>query len=271
MRTSFIIFVFTAFLASLCFAEDTVVILNEEISQSSPLKLTCGDTIALGENDTLSWVYTNASNVNKTISSSNTYINITDSTATGRYICSVNGIEKIKYTAAKLNHPEIMNARKSITYNEGDTNRKITCKSEGSYPDPEFMWQRRGELEGEASILVTSETNPNYVVTVNGTSSVLMFYNVTYDEGANFICSVKNVAGNGTAEVLVRVKDKYAAVWPFLGIVAEVIILITVIFIYEKRSKKAAGKDDLVVNVDEDEKPLNREEGSEVRNRNGGK
>lgn len=35
------------------------------------------------------------------------------------------------------------------------------------------------------------------------------------------------------------VSDKYAALWPFLGIVAEVIVLCTVIFIYEKKRNKA--------------------------------
>jgi len=38
--------------------------------------------------------------------------------------------------------------------------------------------------------------------------------------------------------VLIRVKDKLAALWPFLGIVGEVTLLITIIFIYEKKSKK---------------------------------
>lgn len=38
--------------------------------------------------------------------------------------------------------------------------------------------------------------------------------------------------------------DKLAALWPFLGICAEVIILCTIIFIYEKmRAKKMAQED----------------------------
>ena len=37
---------------------------------------------------------------------------------------------------------------------------------------------------------------------------------------------------------LVRVKDKLAALWPFLGICAEVLVLCTVILIYEKRRNK---------------------------------
>ncbi len=37
--------------------------------------------------------------------------------------------------------------------------------------------------------------------------------------------------------------DKFAALWPFLGIVAEVIIIVSIIFIYERRSTNAASKD----------------------------
>lgn len=32
--------------------------------------------------------------------------------------------------------------------------------------------------------------------------------------------------------------DKFAALWPFLGICAEVAVLCTIIFIYEKRRQK---------------------------------
>ncbi|ODN01475.1 Basigin [Orchesella cincta] len=48
---------------------------------------------------------------------------------------------------------------------------------------------------------------------------------------------------NGTAtqvsfEYYVRVKDKLGALWPFLGICGEVVILCTIILIYEKRRNK---------------------------------
>ena len=36
------------------------------------------------------------------------------------------------------------------------------------------------------------------------------------------------------------ISDKLAALWPFLGIVAEVVILCTIIFIYEKKRNKDA-------------------------------
>lgn len=37
----------------------------------------------------------------------------------------------------------------------------------------------------------------------------------------------------------IKVKDKLAALWPFLGICAEVVVLCTIILIYEKKRNKA--------------------------------
>ena len=40
------------------------------------------------------------------------------------------------------------------------------------------------------------------------------------------------------------VTDKYAALWPFLGICAEVLILCIIIFIYEKRRATKMAQED---------------------------
>ena len=44
--------------------------------------------------------------------------------------------------------------------------------------------------------------------------------------------------------VLVCVSDKFAALWPFLGICAEVLILCIIIFIYERRRSKKMAEED---------------------------
>ena len=41
-----------------------------------------------------------------------------------------------------------------------------------------------------------------------------------------------------SSDGLVRIKGKLAALWPFLGICAEVFILCAIILIYEKRRNK---------------------------------
>ena len=47
------------------------------------------------------------------------------------------------------------------------------------------------------------------------------------------------------------VADKLAALWPFLGIVAEVAILVTIIFLYEKRRAKKEAEEDGGENADQ--------------------
>lgn len=61
-----------------------------------------------------------------------------------------------------------------------------------------------------------------------------------------YICEgVSEVSGQVAAsETIVRVKDKFAALWPFLGICTEVFILCVIILIYEKRRTKHVDLDE---------------------------
>lgn len=47
-----------------------------------------------------------------------------------------------------------------------------------------------------------------------------------------------------TSKTYIRVKDKLAALWPFIGICSEVFLLCTIILIAEKRRSKTAEMED---------------------------
>ncbi|XP_034473233.1 neuroplastin [Drosophila innubila] len=76
-------------------------------------------------------------------------------------------------------------------------------------------------------------------------NAVLMLENVTKEDKGDYKCTARNEANDYLNEeevsdfTTVRVKGKFAALWPFLGICAEVLILCVIILIYEKRRNKS--------------------------------
>ncbi|XP_063907945.1 basigin isoform X2 [Zophobas morio] len=74
---------------------------------------------------------------------------------------------------------------------------------------------------------------------VNVTDGELKIDEVNMGDRGEYICIGESEDGqrfNMTSAV--RIKDKYAALWPFLGICAEVFVLCAIIFIYEKKRNK---------------------------------
>ncbi|XP_006624574.1 basigin isoform X2 [Apis dorsata] len=75
--------------------------------------------------------------------------------------------------------------------------------------------------------------------------AILMVENIEMNDRGNVYCRVSynwsDTAENHMAEAhtFLRVKDKLAALWPFLGICAEVVILCAIILVYEKKRNKA--------------------------------
>ncbi|KAG8228419.1 hypothetical protein J437_LFUL003892 [Ladona fulva] len=70
-------------------------------------------------------------------------------------------------------------------------------------------------------------------------NAILSIDEVVMDDRGTYTCFAKNIANHTEASTFVRVKDKLAALWPFLGICAEVFVLCAIILIYEKKRNKA--------------------------------
>jgi len=75
--------------------------------------------------------------------------------------------------------------------------------------------------------------------------TVLIVDNIEMNDRGNVTCRVSYnwsdpvPEHSSEAHTLLRVKDKLAALWPFLGICAEVVVLCAIILVYEKKRNKA--------------------------------
>uniref|UniRef100_A0A646QI82 Neuroplastin n=1 Tax=Hemiscolopendra marginata TaxID=943146 RepID=A0A646QI82_9MYRI len=149
----------------------------------------------------------------------------------GYYTCQPNiSNPTLNYTYAVYTKPRIDPPfQKSVSHIQGET-LTLSCTVFGK-PDPDIVWKKGDEI-----INPSNESRITIEKTEKG--SDLKIATLEEDDRAEYTCSINNTVGSDNSTILVRVKDKLAALWPFLGIVAEVGVLCTIIFIYEKRRAK---------------------------------
>lgn len=139
--------------------------------------------------------------------------------------------------------PRIKAIKKSEHANEGEI-VKLVCKSDSTHPPiTEWAWIKIYENGDE---LITNATD-KYVVTSTPEKTELSISDLNLNEDpGTYVCNATNSVGSVQESITLRVRSRLAALWPFLGIVAEVLVLVTIIFVYEKRRKpdQALDEDD---------------------------
>ncbi|KAF5307146.1 hypothetical protein FQR65_LT00662 [Abscondita terminalis] len=216
------------------------------------LQLSCNVTAEdLDDNSklTVKWekdgtLVTDIDSINKRVSLSHSQdgvmyklqLNSADENDAGNYSCIafVNNIEtnRAHITVESKIYVKIP---KDISVIEGEKLR-VVCLVLGN-PVPLVVWEYKGipynKSEGRVILEADSEKNvPN---------SVFIMHDITMEDQAELKCIGFSKHTNEKSEpsvAVVRVKDKYAALWPFLGICAEVVVLCAVILIYEKKRNK---------------------------------
>lgn len=145
---------------------------------------------------------------------------------------------------------------------EGETLR-IVCKVVGT--NPKIMWRiARNETE-----IYTESRDRVTLEEVDGVlNAKFSMVDVTMDDRADYTCVAQNrvtlLSGKPVElTTLVRVKSKYAAMWPFIGICVEVFLLCIVIWVCEKRRLRKQMEE----SEDESEVVGNGRNGTEVRRR----
>lgn len=92
----------------------------------------------------------------------------------------------------------------------------------------------------------------------------LFIKNVGEADKGEYKCTLTNSFGNATESIILRVKNPLAALWPFLAIVGEVVVLCVIILVYEKKcTKKNQNEED-----NEQTQPMMRDgQNSELKKR----
>lgn len=168
-------------------------------------------------------------------------VSLVNAENSGQYTCnfltSLNVSEVINVTVA----PHVAAYKKSEHANEGDTG-VLTCKS-NSFP-PVDHWSWYAEKDGVIEPVVNG-TQDRFIIKSTGNKTELRIFKLELEnDQATYTCNGTNEFGAGVAAISLRVRSRLAALWPFLGIVVEVLILVTIIFIYEKRRKPDEAPED---------------------------
>ncbi|XP_017068449.1 neuroplastin isoform X2 [Drosophila eugracilis] len=172
----------------------------------------------------------------KIIAAENRFIiDKTDVHDDGLYSCEYNGESQNITVIARV----MVRVPSNTAVVEGEK-MSVTCTVVGT--DPQLSWTFGNVTLTNATDRFVLKADDN-----NVQNAILTLDNVTLDDRGEYKCIGRNAANdygdNSTAPASdftnVRVKGKFAAVWPFLGICAEVLILCIIILIYEKRRNKS--------------------------------
>ncbi|KAL0820807.1 hypothetical protein ABMA28_006623 [Loxostege sticticalis] len=149
----------------------------------------------------------------------------------GNYTCSLGG----EVRAWEVRGRPVARLPDNTNVVEGQK-LKLQCKVVGK-PHPAVTWTYQSDSSNQ-SLNITSAEPGRFKLEPNEQGvedATLVLDAAERSDAGTYACR----AGDGLPDhTVLRVKDMYAALWPFLGICAEVFVLCAIILVYEKRRTK---------------------------------
>jgi len=152
----------------------------------------------------------------------------------GMYFCTViQDGQEVKAANISLFSKFRVKTPSNLNFVEGEP-LKIVCTVYGK-PTPHIKWKVGNETFEESGERVQLLRDEEKEVD----NAIFLINEASMDDRGVYTCVAEtNIGKIVSHETIVRIKDKYAALWPFLGICAEVFILCAIILIYEKKRNK---------------------------------
>lgn len=159
----------------------------------------------------------------------------------GKYVCVFLTEPQAEGTIEVKTAPHVKAKKPSEHGNEKDKG-VLVCEGHG-YPLPtSWKWFK---VQEDIRYAITNITSTKYEIKSTPNKTVLTIIDLDMEQDmGDYLCMGTNELNSDTAKIHLRVRSRLAALWPFLGIVVEVIVLVTIIFIYEKRRKPDEVTDD---------------------------
>ncbi|XP_071586758.1 embigin isoform X2 [Heliangelus exortis] len=192
------------------------------------------------KNPEVSWKRGNETigNVHKTGNSWNIRLEVLDSSKLGSYSCNLIGEEISSMVHLQL--PKIDENKKPIISYEGDTAVMI-CKSH-DYAPLSWTWYM---TNGSKQVAINDSLADKYVIDRKPTNVThLKIRKVTEEDDGVYWCEAAFNLGKSKGKQQLIVLSFLVPLKPFLGVVAEVIFFLTVVFLYELYSKRKANAED---------------------------